>query len=95
MVLAENEWTSMTFLRKSLMDKTFKVGGTGPREINPFTGMAMEGNISLEEAQRASKKAFIEKVLRSTNGNRSVAARKLDIQRTYLSRLIKELNIEI
>ncbi len=53
------------------------------------------GNISLEEAQRASKKAFIEKVLRSTNGNRSVAARKLDIQRTYLSRLIKELNIEI
>ena len=50
-VLAEDEWTSMTFLRKSLMDKTFKVGGMGPREINPFTGIAMEGNISLEEQE--------------------------------------------
>ena len=50
-VLAEDEWTSMTFLRKSLMDKTFKVGGAGPREMNPFTGMAMEGNISLEEQE--------------------------------------------
>ena len=50
-VLAEDEWTSMTFLRKSLMDKTFRVGGAGPREINPFTGLAMEGNISLEEQE--------------------------------------------
>ncbi|HIA44009.1 MAG TPA: hypothetical protein EYN84_07775, partial [Gammaproteobacteria bacterium] len=50
-VLEEDEWTSMTFLRKSLMDKTFRVGGTGPRAMNPFTGQAMEGNISLEEQE--------------------------------------------
>ena len=51
-------------------------------------------NTSLEEAQRRFKKRFIEQVLRSTCGNRSKAAQKLEIQRTYLSRLIKELNIE-
>jgi transcriptional regulator with PAS, ATPase and Fis domain len=50
---------------------------------------------SLEEAQRQFKKEHIEKLLSRTSGNRSQAAEILQIQRTYLSRLIKELDIQI
>ena len=57
-----------------------------------------EGNVeysdSLEDAQRKFKKKYITRILQQTNGNRSKAATKLGIQRTYLSRLIKELGVE-
>ncbi|MBI1923679.1 sigma 54-interacting transcriptional regulator, partial [Candidatus Poribacteria bacterium] len=49
---------------------------------------------SLEEAQRQFKKKHIKNILLQTAGNRSKAAKILQIQRTYLSRLIKELDIE-
>jgi transcriptional regulator with PAS, ATPase and Fis domain len=49
---------------------------------------------SLEDAQRQFKKKHIESILAQTKGNRSKAAKILQIQRTYLSRLIKELDIE-
>jgi Nif-specific regulatory protein len=49
---------------------------------------------SLEEAQRNFKKRYIEHILQKTAGNRSKAAKILEIQRTYLSRLIKELEIQ-
>jgi len=49
---------------------------------------------SLEEAQKQFKKKYITRVLQQTDGNRSKAAKKLEIQRTYLSRLIKELGVE-
>lgn len=44
---------------------------------------------SLEEAQRQFKKQHLEKILGRTKGNRSQAAEILQIQRTYLSRLIQ------
>ena len=50
-VLEEDQWTEMTFLRKSLMDKTFRVGGMGPRAINPYTGLPMASNIELGEQE--------------------------------------------
>lgn len=49
---------------------------------------------SLDEAQRSFKRKYIEHILGKTNGNRSQAAKILEIQRTYLSRLIKELDIQ-
>jgi len=48
----------------------------------------------LDEAQREFKKRYITKILKQMNGNRTEAAKQLKIQRTYLSRLIKELNID-
>jgi transcriptional regulator with GAF, ATPase, and Fis domain len=48
---------------------------------------------TLETALHHYKKQFIRKTLESTDWNQSKAARLLDIQRTYLSRLIKELNL--
>jgi len=48
---------------------------------------------TLEEAQREFKRRLIMRVLQQTGGNRTKAAQILNIQRTYLSRLIKELGI--
>ncbi|GHT56473.1 hypothetical protein FACS1894109_05520 [Spirochaetia bacterium] len=51
------------------------------------------GNRSLKTAINTFKARFIRKVLEENNWNQTEAAKALDIQRTYLSRLIKELNI--
>jgi Nif-specific regulatory protein len=51
------------------------------------------GNRSLKAAINVFKTRFIQKVLEENNWNQTEAAKDLDIQRTYLSRLIKELDI--
>jgi DNA-binding NtrC family response regulator len=48
---------------------------------------------TLEDATLQFKKQFIRKTLESTGWNQSKAAQILDIQRTYLSRLVKELEL--
>ncbi|MGH7492763.1 MAG: sigma-54-dependent transcriptional regulator [bacterium] len=48
----------------------------------------------LDEAMLQFKKQFIAKTLERTAGNQSQAAQILSIQRTYLSRLIKELGLK-
>jgi Nif-specific regulatory protein len=53
----------------------------------------LEVGLSLKEALDAFKKEFILMNLRNTNGNRSLAAKNMQIQRTYLSRLITKFNI--
>jgi len=49
---------------------------------------------SLKEASDVFRRSFIANTLKSTNGNRTQAAKILDVQRSYLSRLIKELEID-
>jgi Nif-specific regulatory protein len=56
----------------------------------PFQG---SGDRNLKSAINAFKTRFIQKVLEENNWNQTEAAKDLDIQRTYLSRLIKELEI--
>jgi Nif-specific regulatory protein len=51
------------------------------------------GDRSLKTAINIFKTYFIKKVLEENNWNQTESARALDIQRTYLSRLIKELDI--
>ncbi len=51
--------------------------------------------IPLEEAQMKFKKQYIEKTLRFANKSQTKAAEMLKIQRTYLNRLIKELDINL
>ncbi|MEJ5189001.1 MAG: sigma 54-interacting transcriptional regulator, partial [Breznakiellaceae bacterium] len=48
---------------------------------------------NLKNALNSFKRHFIKKVLEECNWNQTEAAKVLDIQRTYLSRLIKELEI--
>jgi DNA-binding NtrC family response regulator len=57
----------------------------GKEEISP--------GVPLEEALKKFKREFISQTLSLTNHNQSQAAKLLDIQRTYLNRLIKELGI--
>lgn len=60
------------------------------------TSLAAEkstAELHLKEAVHQFKKSFIEKTLEQCSGNRSQAAKQLGIQRTYLCRLIKELQI--
>ncbi|GHV59187.1 hypothetical protein AGMMS49579_26820 [Spirochaetia bacterium] len=52
-----------------------------------------EGNRNLKIAINTFKAHFIRKVLEENNWNQTESAKALDIQRTYLSRLIKELEI--
>jgi Nif-specific regulatory protein len=53
-----------------------------------------EEDRNLKTAINNFKTGFIRKVLEENNWNQTEAARALAIQRTYLSRLIKELKIE-
>jgi Nif-specific regulatory protein len=53
----------------------------------------LEVGLSLKGAIDAFKKEFILLNLRNTNGNRSLAAKNMQIQRTYLSRLITKFDI--
>lgn len=48
----------------------------------------------LKSATDSFKRAYIRAVLEKTGGNQTAAASILEIQRTYLSRLMKELNIK-
>jgi len=53
----------------------------------------LEVGLSLKDAIDAFKKEFIILNLRNTTGNRSLAAKNMQIQRTYLSRLITKFDI--
>ncbi len=63
----------------------------GRENENPGTG---KEHRSLKEAVLGFKKAYIVKVLKGCRNNQTAAASRLGIQRTYLSRLLKELNIK-
>jgi len=69
-----------------------------PEFLPPLTERRSEEEIAigipLEEAQLKFKKQFIAKTLRFSNNSQTKAAELLKIQRTYLSRLIKELEIK-
>ena len=65
-----------------------------PYEIMEKNENRFEVGMSLKEAQDNFKRQFIIKTLDSVGNSKTKAAGVLDIQRTYLSRLIKELAIK-
>jgi len=52
-------------------------------------------DMTLKEAQEMFKKKFVKSILTYTHGNRRKAAEIMGIQRTYLSRLINELDLQL
>lgn len=54
----------------------------------------LQVGLTLEEALNRFKKEFIVLNLKHTSGNRSKAAKVMDIQRTYLSRLISKFELK-
>jgi len=65
----------------------------GVREFTPKTDYIIKDR-TLKDATEDFKRLYIKDILKQNGGNRTDVARILDIQRTYLSKLIKELNIE-
>lgn len=61
--------------------------GAGAADHDEYKGK------SLKEALAIFKRHFIMKALEDNHWNQTETARVLDIQRTYLSRLVKELDI--
>jgi Nif-specific regulatory protein len=58
----------------------------GPKTSHP----GMEVGLTLKEAMDKFKREFITQNLKHTGGNRSKASKVMDVQRTYLSRLISK-----
>ena len=56
--------------------------------VTEYEGKTLKDSVTL------FKKNYIREVLNAHGGNRTIAAEALGIQRTYLSRMLKELNIE-
>ena len=62
--------------------------------FNPKPGHpGMEIGLTLKDAMDKFKKEFIALNLKHTDGNKSNAAKKMGIQRTYLSRLISQYSL--
>jgi Nif-specific regulatory protein len=57
-----------------------------------YTGLQI--GLTLEDALNKFKKEFIVLNLKQTGGNRSKAAKVMEIQRTYLSRLISKYGLK-
>jgi len=55
----------------------------------------IEAGMTLQQGLDTFKKDFIRRTLKLTRGNRKRAAEILDIQRTYLSRLIKDYDLDV
>jgi Nif-specific regulatory protein len=64
-----------------------------PEDLFPKGGVTQEDR-NLKTAINTFKANFIRNVLEENNWNQTETSRALEIQRTYLSRLIKELKIE-
>jgi DNA-binding NtrC family response regulator len=64
-----------------------------PPQLSQKGKEEISAGIALEDAVKKFKKDFIAQTLSLTNNNQSQAAKLLGIQRTYLNRLIKELEI--
>ncbi len=72
---------------KTIMPEDLPIADALPK----FAGLKV--GLTLDEALNEFKKEFILLNLRHTGGNRSKAAKVMDIQRTYLSRLITRYDI--
>ena len=78
------------------------ITGSGKASVEPADlglpirggGVAEYRGKNLKDSVTLFKKNYIREVLNAHQGNQTVAAEDLGIQRTYLSRMIKELNID-
>jgi two-component system response regulator AtoC len=80
-VLAED-----TVLRPEHLPAEIRGGGAG--------GVEDLLEMSWEEALKAFKERMVRAALDRTGGNQTKAAEQLGLQRTYLNRLVKELNAD-
>lgn len=99
--MTEYDWPGNVRELKNAMERAVVMGNGKeilPQDL-PISGrrlneQGMEVGLTLKEAIDRFKREFILLNLRHTGGNRSKAAKLMNIQRTYLSRLISKYNLE-
>jgi DNA-binding NtrC family response regulator len=64
-----------------------------PEDVQPLPKAEMAGPQLFHESIEDYKRYVIEDALKKSSGNQSKAAQLLGLQRTYLARLIRQLNI--
>lgn len=86
---------SAVILRVPVLDFRFdEEVSDGNSEQDEFRSIfTSEGHVRLKDAENIFKKNYLRSVLETTHHNQTKAARILEIQRTYLSRLVGELGI--
>jgi len=99
-LMIEYDWPGNVREMKNALERAVVMGNGKqilPEDLPTFACQpqfpGLEVGLSLKEATDIFKKEFIALNLRHTAGNRSMAAKKMDIQRTYLSRLIAKYSL--
>jgi Nif-specific regulatory protein len=99
-LMVEYDWPGNVREMKNALERAVVMGNGKqilPEDLPTFActpqypGLVV--GLSLKEAIDMFKKEFIVTNLRHTEGNRSMAAKTMKIQRTYLSRLIAKFGI--
>jgi len=99
-LIIEYDWPGNVREMKNALERAVVMGNGKqilPEDLPTFACTpqypGLEVGLSLKEATNMFKKEFIVINLRHTEGNRSMAAKIMKIQRTYLSRLIAKFGI--
>ena len=99
-LMVEYDWPGNVREMKNALERAVVMGNGKqvlPEDLPTFACRpqypGLEVGLTLKEATDAFKKEFIQLNLRHTDGNRSMAAKRMKIQRTYLSRLIAKFGI--
>ncbi len=94
-LLIEYDWPGNIRELKNLIERAVITGDDNKLNEAIFNGLDIKDRVtgSLKNAIDSFKKEYIIKALRNNNWNQTKTSTVLDIQRTYLARLIKELNI--
>jgi transcriptional regulator with GAF, ATPase, and Fis domain len=94
------DWPGNVRELKNVMERAVVMGNDQkilPEDLSIFGPRTsykdIQVGLTFDEATNRFKKEFIIANLRHTGGNRTKAARNMNIQRTYLSRLISKYNI--
>ena len=80
-------------LRLNLIPSSSKITGKDNEFDTAASELAESGDKTLKTALNRFKAAYIKKILDETSWNQTEAGKILGIQRTYVSRLLNELNI--
>ena len=99
-LMTEYDWPGNVREMKNALERAVVMGNGEkilPEDLPTFSSQpqypGLQVGLSLKEAIDIFKKEFITLNLKHTGGNRSQAAKKMDIQRTYLSRLIAKYGL--
>lgn len=99
--MLQYDWPGNVREMKNAIERAVVMGNGNeilPEDLPQFASTpgypGLKIGLTLKEAIDLFKKEFISLNLKHTSGNRSVAAKNMKIQRTYLSRLISRYNLQ-